>query len=173
MTNKEEYEKKPEVKARLAEQQSIHRERIFMHYNFRLWLVESFVRINRWDLVEDVVGRIYSWKLDLTLHRPLLRSMLEAIDWLIEPLYHATIKGSKFLSTYTKQINSSNFYPAKADHQSFGVQLKQANSGKTLFEELPKVLKIVTVNIAFDQKVFQKLTLVVKRECQKDYQDIA
>jgi len=60
-----------------------------MHYNFRLCLLESFVRINQWDMVEDIIGRIYKYRLDLTLHRSLLNAMMEAVYWFIEPLYEA------------------------------------------------------------------------------------
>jgi hypothetical protein len=58
-----------------------------MYYNFRLWLLESFVRLNQWDMVEDIIGRIYDYKLDLTLHKPLLEAMYDAIDWFISPMY--------------------------------------------------------------------------------------
>jgi hypothetical protein len=60
-----------------------------MHYNFRLCLLESFVRINQWDMVEDIIGRIYKYSLDLTLHRSLLNAMMEAVSWFIEPLYES------------------------------------------------------------------------------------
>lgn len=80
--NKEAHEKKL-----LAEQTQIKKDRQVMYYNFRLWLLESFVRINQWDKVEEIFGRLYQWKLDLTLHRPTLVAMHEALHWLIEPLY--------------------------------------------------------------------------------------
>lgn len=57
-----------------------------MYYNLRLWLLESFVRINQWNMVEDIVGRLYQWKLDLTLHQPTIYAMHEALAWFIEPL---------------------------------------------------------------------------------------
>lgn len=43
-----------------------------MHYNCRLWLIWGFIRINHWELVEEVLGKLYQWRYDLTLHRPLL-----------------------------------------------------------------------------------------------------
>ena len=43
-----------------------------MYYNLRLWLLQSFVQINQWDLVSDVVSKIYGSRLDLTIHRPTL-----------------------------------------------------------------------------------------------------
>ena len=58
-----------------------------MYYNFRLWLIESFVRINQWDGVEDIIGRVYGYKLDLTMHRPILTAMFEALEWFITPLF--------------------------------------------------------------------------------------
>jgi hypothetical protein len=63
-----------------------------MYYNPRLWLVESFVRINQWDQVDDVLGRIYQYRYDLTLHRPLLQAMSDALSWHIEPLYARIVK---------------------------------------------------------------------------------
>ena len=61
--NKDAHEKKL-----IIEQNQIKRDRQRMYYNFRLWLLESFVRINQWNMVEEVIGKIYGWRLDLTLH---------------------------------------------------------------------------------------------------------
>ena len=141
--NKEEFER-VELRQRQAEQQAIVRERYQMYFNFRLWLLEAFVRINRWDLVEDIIGRLYQWKLDLTLHPPLLHSMIEAVDWMIEPLHKQIIKGHKFFSTHCKASPDSQFYPKNS------AGLRQADTSKVLFEELPKVIKVLNVNIAFN-----------------------
>ena len=74
-----------------------------MYYNFRLWLLESFVRINQWDMVDDVIGRIYGYKLDLTLHKPLLKAMFAALEWFIDPLYMKHLKSSsKFIQELSK-----------------------------------------------------------------------
>ena len=45
--NKEAYETM--LKAKLLDQEEIRTLREEMHYNFRLWLLESFVKINQWD----------------------------------------------------------------------------------------------------------------------------
>jgi hypothetical protein len=63
-----------------------------MYYNLRLWLLESYVRINQWDMVEEIIGRAWGYKYDLTIHRPVLNAMFEAIDWCIRPLYQASVK---------------------------------------------------------------------------------
>lgn len=81
-----------------------------MHYNLRLWLVESFVGVNQWDLVEEVLGRLYQHRFDLTLHRPLLIAMQEALAWFIEPLYAKVVKSSKFLSAYAKPMQPGASY---------------------------------------------------------------
>jgi hypothetical protein len=64
-------------------------------FNYKLWLVEAFVRINDWERVEEIIGGIYDYKIDLTLHKPLLNSLFSALNWFIEPLY-APFSKSKF-----------------------------------------------------------------------------
>ena len=59
-----------------------------MYYNFRLWLLQSFVKINQWDLVSDVVSKIYGSRLDLTFHWPTLQAMFEALEWFVTPLFN-------------------------------------------------------------------------------------
>lgn len=58
-----------------------------MPFNFKLALCESFVRVNAWDHVDDILGRIYDYKVDLTMSKTLLGAMLEAINWFVDPLY--------------------------------------------------------------------------------------
>ena len=69
-----------------------------MYYNLRLWLLQSFIQINQWDLASDVMTKIYGSRLDLTLHRPTLQAMFDALDWFISPLFN---------QVYVK-INSTN-----------------------------------------------------------------
>jgi len=83
--NKEAYEQ--QLKSKVAEQEEIRVLREEMYYNFRLWLLESFVRINQWDMVDDIIGRLYDYRLDLTMHKPTLDAMFQAIEWFITPLY--------------------------------------------------------------------------------------
>jgi len=75
-----------------------------MYYNLRLWLLESFVRINQWDLVDDILSGIYENRLDLTLHRPTLQAMYDALDWFINPLYNQiAVKNNPFAQFYAKR----------------------------------------------------------------------
>ena len=106
--NKEAYE--GTLKQKIIEQEQLKSDRELMHYNFRLWLLESFVRINQWDLVEDVMGRIYGYKYDNTLHRPLLNAMFDALAWFIEPLYNKIVNSSKFMQNYSKPANKLTYY---------------------------------------------------------------
>jgi hypothetical protein len=71
-------------------------------------LLEAFVRVNRWDLLEDVLGRLYRWRLDLSLHRGLLAALTEALEWAIEPVYkEALSKQSSFFKVQVKRMNKS------------------------------------------------------------------
>jgi len=38
--------------------------------------------------VSDVIGKIYGNRLDLTIHRPTLQAMFEALEWFITPLFN-------------------------------------------------------------------------------------
>lgn len=58
-----------------------------MAFNFKLWLCESFVRINDWERLEEIFGGFYDYRIDLTLHKPFLKALLEALNWFIDPLY--------------------------------------------------------------------------------------
>ena len=48
--------------------------------------------------------------------------------------------------------------------------LRQATSPKVLFEELPKIIKILGIYIGFDEKVFLKLLKVMQSAIQKEPQ---
>lgn len=75
-----------------------------MYYNLRLWLLQSFVQINQWDLVSDVVSKIYGSRLDLTMHRPTLQAMFEALEWFITPLFNQIyVKNNPFIQVYSQK----------------------------------------------------------------------
>lgn len=83
--NKEAFEQSTkQIKAEEEEVESIRRE---MNANFRMMLLEALVRINQWGLVDEIIGRLYDYKLDLTISKSLLQSMFVAMNWFIEPLY--------------------------------------------------------------------------------------
>ena len=69
--NKELFEKTEKVKIQ-EEDDEIKRLRSEMPLNFKIRLLEGFVRINEWDYVDDIIGRIYDYRLDLTLSGSLL-----------------------------------------------------------------------------------------------------
>lgn len=85
VTNKEAQESF--LKAKVQEQDEIRSAREEMYFNLRLWLLESFVRINQWDMVDDVIGRAWGYRYDATIHRPVLIAMFEALEWCIRPLH--------------------------------------------------------------------------------------
>ena len=58
-----------------------------MGYNLKLWLLESFIRINDWEKAEEIYGGFYDYKLDLTLNRGLLYALFDVMHWFIDPLY--------------------------------------------------------------------------------------
>lgn len=45
------------------------------------------MKVNDWDTADDIVHGIYDGRLDLTLSRPLLQTISEALNWLIAKLY--------------------------------------------------------------------------------------
>lgn len=57
VTNKEAME--AEKKRRMEELNAIQKERAEMPYNFKLWILESFVRINDWSKADEIAGGIY------------------------------------------------------------------------------------------------------------------
>ena len=66
-----------------------------MHFNFKIQLLEALVRVNYWPLVDDIIGRIYDFKLDLTISRSLLEAMFDAMNWFVEPLYAVHSKSKR------------------------------------------------------------------------------
>ena len=58
-----------------------------MPQNFKLRLLQGAVKVNDWDTADDIVHGIYDGRLDLTLSRPLLKTISEALNWLIAKLY--------------------------------------------------------------------------------------
>ncbi len=153
--NKEAHEQL--IKAKLVEQEEIRVLREEMFYNFRLWLLESFVRINQWDHVEDIIGRIYSYKLDLSIHRPLLTAMFEALEWFITPIYQSVTKAVPIIG---KKQELTYYFDSKKHRAG---QIRQATNSKILYEDLPLILRCIGVNIAFNERIFQKVVVAVER----------
>ena len=146
--NKEAYEK--ELKVKIAEQDDIEKQRHDMYYNLRLWLLQSFVQINQWDLVSDVVSKIYGSRLDLTIHRPTLQAMFEALEWFLTPLFNQVyVKNNPFIQVYSqkKELKPYLFTDEKSYNQG---RIRQAVNQKIFFEDLPKILKCLGVYIAYD-----------------------
>ena len=99
-------------------------------------------------MVEDIFGRIYDYKLDLTIHKPLLESMYDAIEWFISPLINQinrNLNGIGKKSELKYYSDSSKFKPGN---------LRQATSSKILYEDLPVILRCIGVNLAFHERLF-------------------
>jgi hypothetical protein len=58
-----------------------------MIYNFKFWLLDSIVKVNDWSLLEELVGGIYDYRLDLTMHKYYMDTLFEVLHWFIDPLY--------------------------------------------------------------------------------------
>lgn len=144
--NKEAYEQ--QLKSKVAEQEEIRVLREEMYYNFRLWLLESFVRINQWDMVDDIIGRLYDYRLDLTMHKPTLDAMFQAIEWFITPLYTQVTRSIPGASNKT----DVKYYFDSVKPRSG--QIRQATNSKILYEDLFKILRCIGVNIAFNERLF-------------------
>jgi len=53
------------------------------------------------------------------------------------------------------------YYTSDLEHEN---SLRQATTSQILFEELPKIMKILSIYVGFDEKTFSKLLSVVKQE---------
>jgi hypothetical protein len=58
-----------------------------MSYNFKFYLLKGLVQVNAWELLESIIGGIYEYRLDFTLHKGFLLTLFSAIEWMIEPIY--------------------------------------------------------------------------------------
>jgi hypothetical protein len=151
---------------RVAEEQAaIDKERAEMPFNFKLWLMEGFVRINEWERLDEILGGLYDYRVDMTIHKPLLESMFNAFHWFLEPLYAPHSK-SKYLMN-RGNTNIDNRYSYYADEQSPS-SLKQATTPTILFSEITKILKPLGIYIAYDIKLFQKLCIVLRHNMHED-----
>lgn len=45
-------------------------------YNFKLWLIESLIRVNDWHHLECILGGIYGHRLELTLNKYIIIALL-------------------------------------------------------------------------------------------------
>lgn len=58
-----------------------------MALNFKLWLLESFIRINDFTNAEVIYGCFYDHKLDLSLCKGLIDTLCEVFQWFLDPIY--------------------------------------------------------------------------------------
>lgn len=114
--NKEQYDQTKEAKEKQEEYKQIEAARQDMAYNFKLWLCESFVRINEWELLEEIIGGFYEYRLDLTLHKPLLTALLEALEWFIDPLFMPMSKEKLLTHKNATSIENPFFNDEQDDH---------------------------------------------------------
>lgn len=50
-------------------------------------LAEGCARANDYETLEVILGMIYSYKLDLSLIPGLIKAILGALNWVIDPVY--------------------------------------------------------------------------------------
>ena len=85
VTDRDKYETEV-LKGKRADQDKIDSLRSRFSHNFKLRLTKSCVDVNDWETVDLILNGIYEGKMDLTLSRPLLESIFNALSWMIEPL---------------------------------------------------------------------------------------
>ncbi|CDW79776.1 tho complex subunit 2-like [Stylonychia lemnae] len=152
--DREAYEKT--IKQRILEKEEVEKLRSQMPLNFRLKLLESFVRINQWGLVDEIIGRFYDYKLDLTLSSSLLSAMFEQLLWFIEPIYGPLGKAKHFKNTNTLKASGLILSQNEGEFQ-------QASTPAIFFDNILQILKPLGVYLAYDQKIFYKLCVIIKQ----------
>lgn len=67
-----------------------------MLYSPKLALINGFVLENDWENFSKM-WEVYETKIDLIMYQPLLKSLLDMLEWMIHPLY-SKVSYSKFFS---------------------------------------------------------------------------
>eukprot|EP00347_Sterkiella_histriomuscorum_P008986 403342964 len=140
----------------IQELEDVNRLRAQMHQNFRIRLLESFVKLNEWQEVDEIIGTIYDNKLDLTLSKDLLNSMMEQLEWFIEPLYAPLSKSKIFKPNQQRQLQLQNGDGKQGN-------IRQARNGNIFFEEIFKILKPLNIYISQNQIIMHKFCTVLRQ----------
>ena len=89
----------------------------------------------------------------------MLTSAFRAIKWFIDPLYKKVDCTQSFASVWgALRRKNEEFKYADDGHPT---SLKQAHTPELLFEGLQRILKVITVHIAFDEVAFTKVLKVM------------
>lgn len=134
-----------------------------MHCNFKLRLLQSCVNVNDWEGADEIANGIYDGKLDLTWSKPLLDAIFKGLDWCIASVYRAISPATKVLPNrfgtgkYQLKSRSANYF-----FDGSQKCVKQAtDANEELIEDLKKILRVLGVYIAYDEKLFLKVLKVV------------
>lgn len=79
-------------------------------------LLKSAIDINDWDTADLIVNCMYEGQLDLTMSKPVLDSIFNAIQWLIEPLYKQIKGGINILTERFKTQSAFRLKPRVYDY---------------------------------------------------------
>mmetsp|Transcript_20079 Transcript_20079/g.14795 ORF Transcript_20079/g.14795 Transcript_20079/m.14795 type:complete len:190 (-) Transcript_20079:2627-3196(-) len=155
VTNKEVYE--AEAKKKLDEEKEIKTLRYQMQSNPKLLLLEALVRVNAFDLVEAVLGGLYGLKFDLTLHKGLLRALLDCLSWCVDHIYRSSLPQGLPMPTPTPSpfITYKELLPHPSD-------LSQCSTFEDLPKQLPKLLRVLSIYVGLDSVTFIKVCRVLK-----------
>lgn len=90
-------------KIKLANEENIKFEGQLLH-STKFALIAELVRQNSWtDFVQSWSG--FKGKIDLLLYQPLLRYLLNLIEWSLEPLFIKASPYHKFFKVSRKEVN--------------------------------------------------------------------
>ena len=141
-----------------------------MHCNFKIRLLQSCVRVNDWDATDEIVNGIYDGKLDLTWSQPVLTAMLRALDWCISKLHKQISPASKILPNrfgnkkFQLKGTGAEYFADPGSNKSIR---QHAVVDEALFEDLQKLLRVIGVYLAFDERVFQKVVKVIQHAIEQ------
>jgi hypothetical protein len=113
--------------------EQIEQMRSKMPQNFKLRLLQGAVKVNDWDTADDIVHGIYDGRLDLTLSRPLLKTISEALNWLIAKLYAPLSVANGLLDERFSQ-NGKGIFLKRTQNEYFSATLAPESDEASIME---------------------------------------
>eukprot|EP00826_Nyctotherus_ovalis_P047430 TRINITY_DN5453_c0_g1_i8.p1 TRINITY_DN5453_c0_g1~~TRINITY_DN5453_c0_g1_i8.p1 ORF type:complete len:1085 (+),score=310.03 TRINITY_DN5453_c0_g1_i8:465-3719(+) len=119
--------------------------------NQKLWLMESLVRVNAWDKVEELYYALQEF-FDPSMLQPLVQTLIDLCHWAIEPLYRK-ISFSRFFPSFS---------PVLCEFPESEHGLIRAHDFSSFYHSMGRIMKLLGIHVFQDTLLYTKLCRIIK-----------
>jgi len=125
--------------------------------NQKLWLLESLIRVNAWNKVEELYHYLKDY-FDASTLQALIKSLIDMCHWSIEPVYRKI----------SPTRNFTNFVPNIPNFPENALGIIRSEDFQQFYNNINKILKLLGINISQDPLLFTKICRVIRASLKSE-----